>query len=89
MKKTGLLAALAASLCLVACQSSSMLSAVDGPKARVDASLKRRCAGVVDVPERDLGRAEAVRLWSQDRSRLGDCAKRHSALVDAVGVLER
>lgn len=59
------------------------------PKARIADSLKRKCTGVVDIPDRDLGTREAARLWAQDRSNFGACARRHNALVDSVKALEK
>jgi len=50
--------------------------------------LKQPCAGVVDVPDRALSSAEAVRLWSRDRQSLGDCGRRHAGLVTAVKAIE-
>ncbi len=62
---------------------------VDPPKAQIADDLKVKCAGVVDVPERDLSLTETSRLWAQDRVALGACAPRHNALVDSVEVSER
>jgi len=54
----------------------------------VPAVLKERCADPVAVPVRDLGSAEAARLWGADRAALGECRRRHSALADSVAAIE-
>ena len=56
--------------------------------AKIPDTLKQACAGVVNIPARDLTVAEAARLWSKDRSRLAACARRQGALSKAVSVLE-
>ena len=42
------------------------------------------CAAPVLVPERDLTRGEAVRLWLADRRALVECASRHQGLVGSA-----
>ena len=59
------------------------------PKNRIDSALTEPCRGVVDIPDRSLGWQETSRLWGRDRASLGDCRKRHSALVKATGVLTK
>lgn len=56
--------------------------------ARVPPSLKQACAGVVDIPDRDLTEAEVARLWGKDRASLGACARRHAAASAAISALE-
>lgn len=83
------LPALIGLLFLAACQSPSTRSAVEPPQLpHVPEVLKQPCAGVVDVPDRALSSAEAVRLWSRDRQSLGDCGRRHAGLVTAVKAIE-
>jgi hypothetical protein len=64
------------------------LAAEDVRLANVPGSLKLACAGVVDIPHRPLSSAETARLWGRDRQSLGDCRKRHGALVAAVRAIE-
>lgn len=56
--------------------------------AKIPASLKQACGGVVDIPNRDLTAADVARLWGKDRKALGACVRRHAALVKAVSVQE-
>lgn len=56
--------------------------------AKIPQSLKQACAGVVNLPIRDLTEAEVARLWGKDRAALAMCAKRHAALAKAASVLE-
>lgn len=56
--------------------------------AKIPASLKQACAGVVSIPDRDLTEAEVARLWGKDRAALGVCVKRHGALSAATSALE-
>lgn len=51
-------------------------------------SLKQECEGVVDIPDRDLTVPEVARLWGRDRHALGECARRHDGLSQAVEALE-
>lgn len=71
-------------------QSASTLSGgIDGPQvAGSPPSLKQPCEGVSDVPA-GLNGEQVARLWTSDRAKLGTCRRRHKALVDAVGELER
>lgn len=55
---------------------------------KIPQSLRQACAGVVDIPDRDLTAGEVARLWSRDRKALGQCARRHGALSKAVSVRE-
>ncbi|HMQ94968.1 hypothetical protein [Amaricoccus sp.] len=43
---------------------------------------------MTNLPERDLSSAEVARLWGADRSALGECGRRHRALVDGVEAIE-
>lgn len=56
--------------------------------ARIPLSLKQACAGVVNLPDRDLTEAEVARLWGKDRAALGACVRKHGALADAATALE-
>ena len=56
--------------------------------AKIPASLKKACSGVVNIPDRDLTAADVAHLWAKDRRALGACARRHGALVKAVTVIE-
>jgi len=56
--------------------------------AKVPASLKQPCRPVADLPEGDLSSATAARLWGQDRASLGECSRRHAALVRTVDAIE-
>ncbi len=56
--------------------------------AKIPPSLRQACAGVVDIPDRDLTAGEVGRLWAKDRRALGQCMRRHDALVKSVGVIE-
>lgn len=56
--------------------------------AKIPPSLKQACAGVVNIPDRDLTVGDVARLWAKDRKALGACARRHGALSKAVSVLE-
>lgn len=56
--------------------------------AKIPQSLRQACAGVVNIPERDLTAGEVARLWAKDRTSLSICAKRHGALAKAASVLE-
>lgn len=68
---------------------SSTRSVADRPElARIPATLKERCAEPVIVPARDLGSGEVARLWGADRSALGECRRRHGALVESVQAIE-
>ena len=83
MKILLLCAALALSGCVT--DRHSVLSPVT---AKIPQSLRQACAGVVNIPERDLTAGEVARLWATDRKALLACARRHGALVKAVSVLE-
>ncbi len=56
--------------------------------ARIPLSLKQACAGVVNIPDRDLTEADVARLWGKDRAALGACVKKHAALSAAANALE-
>lgn len=56
--------------------------------AKIPQTLRQACAGVVDIPDRDLTVAEVARLWSKDRKALGTCMRRQGALAKAVTVQE-
>lgn len=56
--------------------------------AKIPQSLRQACAGVVNIPDRDLTVAEVARLWGRDRKALSACMRRHGALSKAVKVLE-
>ena len=88
-KMTTPLALCAGLLFLAGCQSSLTRSVADRPElARIPSTLKEPCAAVTDLPARDLSSAEAARLWGADRSALGECGRRHRALVDGVEAIE-
>ena len=71
------------------CQTLSTRS-VDEPikVALIPEQLKRDCAGVVNIPDKDLTREEAVKLWAKDREALGRCVKDKRTLNGAVKILE-
>jgi hypothetical protein len=78
-------------LCVVLALSGCMTdrhSVLPPVTAKIPPSLKKACAGVIDIPERDLTQAEVARLWATDRRALFACARRHGALAKAVAVLE-
>lgn len=79
---------LCAVLALSGCASFNRHSALPPTTAKIPQSLKQACAGVVNIPDRDLTQADVVRLWSQDRRSLLICARRHGALAKASAVLE-
>ncbi len=56
--------------------------------AKIPPSLRQACAGVVDIPDRDLTAGDVSRLWAKDRKALGTCLRRHEALSKAVGVFK-
>jgi len=56
--------------------------------AKIPQSLRQACAGIVNIPDRDLTQADVARLWASDRRALTNCARRHGALSKAVSVLE-
>jgi hypothetical protein len=56
--------------------------------AKIPQSLRKACAGVVNIPERDLTAGEVARLWATDRKSLLICMRRHGALSKAAKVLE-
>ena len=56
--------------------------------AKIPQTLRQACAGVVDIPDRDLTTADVARLWAKDRKALGTCLRRHGALAKAVSALE-
>jgi hypothetical protein len=56
--------------------------------AKIPQTLRQACAGVVNIPERDLTVAEVSRLWAKDRKALGTCMRRQGALAKAVTVQE-
>lgn len=56
--------------------------------ARISPALKEACKGVVDVPSRDLRATEVARLWATDRQSLGECQRRHGALVQSIEQIE-
>lgn len=56
--------------------------------ANVPMTLRQDCQGVVDIPSRDLTASDIARLWGKDRRALGECARRHSGLSQAVDALE-
>ncbi len=56
--------------------------------AKIPHSLRQACAGVVDIPDRDLTAGDVARLWAKDRKALGTCMRRHKALSKAVGVFK-
>ncbi len=77
------LAALVLPLCLAACATRSNVS-VAPRLATIPQTLTLPCADAATLPERDLGTAETVRLWGQDRAALGACRERHQALANAA-----
>lgn len=55
--------------------------------AKIPASLKQPCRTVTNVPDRvDL--MAAAELWPKDRDSLGDCGRRHRALVRSIEAVE-
>ena len=63
---------------------STRLAAIDTRPATIPGSLKQSCQQVADLPDRPLSSAEAARLWADDRRSLGECRRRHHALVIAT-----
>ena len=47
-----------------------------------DSVLVQKCAGPIDIGEKELTQAELERLWITDRKRMLTCIRRHLALVD-------
>ncbi len=81
--------ALAALAALSGCQSLRGRPVAERAElARIPAILKEACGGVIDLPQRDLTMAEISRLWATDRQALGECARRHAALRDALAQIE-
>lgn len=78
----------AAALALSGCWLTDRHSVLPPITAHIPQSLKRACAGVVNIPDRDLTEADVARLWAQDRRSLSICARRHGALAKAASVLE-
>jgi hypothetical protein len=56
------------------------------PKAHIAEAALQKCPQLALLPDRDLGPSETQRLWGADRIEYADCATRHNALVDAIGV---
>ncbi|MEO3387892.1 hypothetical protein [Mesorhizobium sp. CAU 1741] len=52
------------------------------------AALLEECANLVEIPDRDLRTTEVARLWGADRAALGECRRRHSALVGSVKAIQ-
>ena len=80
----------ALALCfLTGCQTGLTPSAgIDGPKvARIAPSLKVACMRPADIPAGADAR-QIAGVISHDRSALGECRRRHGALVNAATVLE-
>ncbi|MCS0459961.1 anaerobic dehydrogenase [Rhizobium favelukesii] len=46
-----------------------------------DSALVQKCAGPVDIGDKELTQADLERLWISDRQRLLTCVRRHLALV--------
>lgn len=79
---------LCAVLAVSGCQTVDRHSVLPPATAKIPQSLRQACAGVVNIPERDLTIAEVSRLWATDRRALLTCMRRHGALSKAVSVLE-
>jgi len=47
-----------------------------------DSTLLQKCAGPVDLGDKELTQADVERLWISDRQRLLTCVRRHLALRD-------
>lgn len=77
-----------AALAVTGCATTDRHSALPPITAKIPASLRQACAGVVSIPERDLTQGDVARLWAKDRSALLTCVRRHSALAKAVSVLD-
>lgn len=78
---------LCAALALSGCVTDRH-SALPPVTAKIPQSLRQACAGVVNIPARDLSAGEVARFWATDRKALLICARRHGALSKAVSVLE-
>jgi hypothetical protein len=78
---------LCAILTLGGCASFNRHSILPPTTAKIPASLKQACPGVVTIPERDLTEADVARLWAADRKSLLICAKRHGALAKAASII--
>jgi hypothetical protein len=78
---------LCAVLALPGCASFNRHSVLPPATAKIPASLKQACPGVVTIPERDLTEADVARLWAADRKSLLICAKRHGALAKAASII--
>ncbi|WP_439604160.1 hypothetical protein [Shinella sp.] len=78
--------------CLAGCATLSTQSADTSGRAidpaSIPQSLKQPCNQVVDLPARELLSAETARLWGRDRASLGECGRRHGALVKAIEAVE-
>lgn len=72
---------------LAGCQTNR-IPIVPPQLAKIPASMRQACAGVVDIPARGLTEADITRLWGKDRARLGECARRHGSLAKAVTAIE-
>jgi hypothetical protein len=79
---------LCCALALGGCATTDRHSVLPPVTAKIPQSLRQACAGVVDIPERDLTAGEVARLWAKDRTSLSICAKRHGALAKAASILE-
>jgi len=79
---------LCCALALGGCATVDRHSVLPPVTAKIPQSLRQACAGVINIPERDLTAGEVARLWAKDRKALLACARRHGALVKAVAVLE-
>lgn len=84
MMKTLLLCAVMA---LSGCVTVDRRASLPTVTAKIPQSLRQACAGLVNVPERDLTQGDVARLWAKDRTALLVCARRHAALAKAVSVL--
>lgn len=78
-----------ASLCLAlpACSVSTRSANFVVPPApprlvAPDSALLQKCAGPVDIGDKELTQARLEELWITDRQRLLTCVRRHLALRD-------
>lgn len=65
------------------CAGSTVLPESDSIRIpRLDSSIASPCKDPVKIPERNVTRSEAEKLWARDRVSLVKCGVKHKAAVD-------
>ncbi len=69
--------------CVALTKSANLVVPPVPPRlTKPDSALVQKCAGPVDLGDKELTQADVERLWITDRQRLLTCVRRHLALRD-------